>query len=268
MEEKKTPKVLIIFLILIILGLGGYIAVDKLILNKSKNDTTTVVVVDDVKLDLNAMYQISNTLTKFDKAFNDSSSKYFGYIYKIDKSLIASKFNKEAALFVSMYDDMIGTNTAQYLVGENVKKNYEKIFGKNLEYKPSNVNAGNEYNIVYNDTNGNYSYTAPTTSTVYKNGYYSQTIKTNVEEETINVTRRVFYVEYKNPNGSNDVTEAEIYANDSKSKLIGTVSLRNNVLSEKEVLAKYGSKVSEYTYTFKQNSSTDDYCFYSIEKIK
>ena len=267
MDEKKKPNILIIILLVIILGLGGYIAVDKLILSKSEDNTTTVVVIDDVQIDLNAMYQIGDTLNKFDSAFNDPDSSYFGYPYKIEKRLAASKFDNGAALFAAMHDDMTGTNTAQYLIGGNVKKNFEKIFGKNLAYKPASINAGKSYNIIYNDTNGNFSYTAPTTTTMYRNEYIAQNIKTKVEEETIMVVRRVFYVEYKNSGGA-DVTQADIYTNDTKSKLIGTISLRNNTISEKEILAKYGSKLGEYVFTFKQNNGMDDYCLYSIEKTK
>ena len=81
MREKKGPVVLIIILLIIILGLGGYIAVDKLILNKNDEEVRTVVTIDDNNIDLNALYQIGDTLTKFDNAFNDLNSNYFGYLY-------------------------------------------------------------------------------------------------------------------------------------------------------------------------------------------
>ena len=268
MEEKKTPVVLIVILVLIILGLGGYIALDKLVLNKEKEEVRTVVAIDDVNIDLDSLYQIGDTLTKFDNAYNDINSNYFGYLYKVDTRLLASKFDNGAALFVAMHDDMVGTSSAQYLIGGNVKKNFETIFGSNLAYKPSSVDAGKSFNIKYNEGNGNFTYTAPTMTNVYANKYVVKNIKTELKDDKVMITRRVFYVEYQGNEGSTDITSANIYTTHSNKQLVGTLNLRNNVLSEEEVLAKYGSKLNKYVYTFKQNSNTDDYSFYSIEKVK
>ncbi len=268
MREKKGPVVLIIILLIIILGLGGYIAVDKLILNKNDEEVRTVVTIDDNNIDLNALYQIGDTLTKFDNAFNDLNSNYFGYLYQIDQRLMASKFDNGAALFVAMHDDMVGTSSAQYLIGGNVKKEFEKIFGKNLVYKPANVAAGKSFNIIYNEGNGNFTYTAPTMSNVYASQYIAKNMKTELDDDMVKITRRVFFVEYKSSEGSSDITKVDIYTNHNKNKLVGSLNLRNNVLSEEEVLAKFASKLDKYVFTFKQNDKVDEYCFYSIEKVK
>ena len=267
MEEKKTPIILIIVFLVIILGLSGYIVVDKLFLSKTE-DAPTIVTIDDVNIDLNALYQIGNTLDEFDAAFNDPNSNYFGYLYKIDNRLMASKFDNGAALFAAMYKDMIGTSTAQYLIGGKVKNNFGKIFGKNLAYKPANVNAGKDYNIIYNAANGNFTYTAPAQKNVYGNEFVTTSIKTKLEEEMVTVTRRVFFVEYESSEGSTDITEAKIYTNSDKKHYVGTVNLRNNYLNTDEVLAKYGSRLNKYNYIFKQNNDSADYCFYAIEKVR
>lgn len=268
MEEKKTPVALIIILIIIILALGGYIAVDKFLLQKPEEEVRTVVTIDDTNIDLDALYQIGDSLNKFDKAFNDISSSYFGYLYKINTRLLASKFDNKAALFATMHSEMTGASSPQYLIGGDVKKKFEKIFGKNLAYKPVSVNAGDSYNIVYNEGNGNFTYTAPTMSKVYTNGYVVRNIKTELKDDSVMITRRVFFVDYKNSGGNTDVTKADIYTNHDKTKLIATVNLRNNTLSEEEVFAKYGSRLDKYIFTFKENNSIDDYCFFSIEKVK
>ena len=52
-----------------------------------------------------------------------------------------------------------------------------------------------------------------------------------------------------------------------KSKLIGSISLRNGIISEDEVMAKFSSSLKNYTYTFKVNSD-GDYNFYSIEETR
>ena len=266
MVEKKTPVALIVILVLIILGLGGYIAIDKLILSKRHEEVKTIMVIDDVNIDLDALYQIGNSLTKFDKAFNDYNSSYFGYLYTGENRILASKFDNGAALFAAMYDDMVGASTAQYLIGGNVKKNFERIFGKNLAYKPGAVNAGKSFNIVYNEGNGNFSYIAPTMSDVYTSKYVIRNIKTELKDDMVMITRRIFFVEYKG--SGTDITAADIYTNHKKTKLIGTLNLRNNILSEEEVFAKYGSRLDKYVFTFKQNNTSDDYCFYSIEKVR
>lgn len=264
MESKKTSIVLIIILLLIILGLGGYIAVDKLLLNK-EDEVVSVVNVDDIDFDLNALYQINDTLSKFDAAFNDPNSSYFGYLYNAGNRLMASKFDNGAALFATIYPRLTNSSS-KYVASGIVKKDFEKIFGKNLAYKPTSVNAGDKYNISYNDAMGNFTYTSPASADPYQRGYVVINRGTKLTEDSVIITRRVFYVEYQGSEGA--VTSAQIYTNANKSKLIGTINLRNNVLSEDEILAKYSSKFEEYTYTFKQNNSSADYSFYSIEKTR
>lgn len=268
MEKKnKGPIVLVILLLIIILGLAGYIVFDKLFLTKEE-DKNTVVAIEDVNIDLNALYQIGDIMGKFDRAYNDVNSSYFGYLYNTDSILYANKFDNGAALYAAMYDDIIGTSTAQYLIGGNVKYSFEKMFGKNLEYKPADVSAGKSFNIKYNEANGNFTYTAPEISDTYSNEYVVRNLKTDFQDDKVMITRRVFFVEYKKGDGSADVTQANVYTNHNKSKLIGTLNLRNNVLSVDEVIAKYGSKFDKYVYTFEKNGSSDEYCFYSIEKVR
>lgn len=265
MEDKKTPIGLIIFLLILILLLGGYIVLDKTVL--SKTDTSNKTSIDDVSIDLNVLYRIGDTLDKFDSAFNDSNSEYFGYLYKSDK-LLASKFDNGAALFATIHDDLVGTNTAQYLVGAKVKNKFEKIFGKNLTYQPTSIKAGTYYNIIYNESNSTFAYTAPTVTNVYPSEYVTINTKTKIEDDKVLVTRKTFFVEYKSNDGGTDITKANIYTNLDKNKLVGEINLRNNVLNEDEVLAKYGSRFNEYLFTFKQNTNNEDYAFYSLEKVK
>ena len=129
------------------------------------------MVIDDVNIDLNVLYQVADIMGKFDRAYNDVNSSYFGYLYNTQSNLYADKFDNGAALYAAMYDDIIGTSTAQYLIGGNVKASFEQIFGKNLAYKPADVAAGKTFNIKYNEGNGNFTYTAPELSETYSNEY-------------------------------------------------------------------------------------------------
>ena len=78
-ENKKPVIITIVLLVLVILGLSGYIIYDKLLVNKIDDEPTTVTI-GDVEIRPEAFYQIYNTLTKFDRAFNYEDSNFFGYI--------------------------------------------------------------------------------------------------------------------------------------------------------------------------------------------
>jgi len=261
MKDKKG--LLIGILLLIILAMSGYIALDKLVLEKKVvEETTKKSSNDNININLNAFYQINNTLNQFDAAFGDANSTYFGYIYKQDK-LMAEKFDKTAALYLAIHSDLTFPKTTPYLIGTKVKNRFEKIFGKQLTYTPGNIQAGNSYNITYDPNSGNYVYYYQNNRNDYSPEYLTHTISTKVKDDKIIVTRKAYYVEYAN-NGNGNAT---IYKDSDKSVKVGELALRNNVLSEKEVIDKYGSKLNTYEYTFILKTE-EDYSFYSIKKIK
>ena len=257
MENKKTI-ILIVFLVLIILGLGGYIAYD--FIKEKEEESNPITVIDKVSIDLNSLYQIGNTLNSFDNAFNNPNSKYFGYIYN-SKKILAKNFDQGAALFSAMYNDLAASNTQQVLMGIQVKSKFEKIFGKNLKYASTSIDGGN-YQITYNADNDTYSYVAPTNNNFYSTGYITKNIQTSLETDKIIVTRKIIYVEY-----DTNSSKAILYKDSSKGNKLGELSLRNGELSLNEVIAKYGSRLNTFELTFNE-SNDNDYNFYQIEKIK
>ena len=261
MENKKSYIITIVILVLLVLGLGGFIVYDKILLAKSVDQTKTMI--DDVNIDLNSLYQVGDTLNKLDLAFNSSDSTYFGYIYNT-KKLKASNFDNGAALYVTIRSDFVESNSIQYLIGGDVKAKFEKIFGKNLKYTASNVSAGGNYKIVYNTDSDTYAYIAPSTHDNYAPGYVSYNTKTKLEEDKIVVSRKVFYVEYSGSSGSSEITKATIFKDSKKQKVLGTVNLRNNILSEEEVISKYASSMNEYDFTFVLNKGND----YNLDLIE
>ena len=261
MESKKPFVITIVILVLLVLGLGGYIVYDKILLTKSKNQTKTVI--DDVSIDLNSLYQIGETLNKLDLAFNSSDSTYFGYIYKT-KKLRASNFDNGAALYATIRSDFVESNSIQYLIGGDVKSKFEKIFGKNLKYTASNVSAGGNYKIVYNTDSDTYAYIAPSAYEDYAPGYISYNTQTKLEEDKIIVSRKVFYVEYSGASGSSEITKATIFKDSQKQKMLGTVNLRNNILSVTEVISKYASGMNQYDFTFVLNKGNE----YNLDLIE
>ena len=73
--EDKKILITIIVLVLMVLGLGGFIVYDK-VLTKKEDSNPIITTIGEKQIDLNALYQIGNTLDNFDKAFNDSNSAY------------------------------------------------------------------------------------------------------------------------------------------------------------------------------------------------
>ncbi len=260
--NKKPYVTTIVILIILILGLGGYIAYDKLL--AKKEEAKVVTIVNDVKINLNAFYQISSTLEKLDTAFNNNSSNYFGYIYK-NKKLSIKNFDPNALLYASVASDLIPSNTNQSIPGNKVKGNYQKMFGTNVKYNPITIIMNDTIKINYDKVNDIYTYNIPVNTSNYKSGYITTNTKTVLEEDQIIITRKVFYVEY-NGNG-NDATKADVYTNSNKDYRLGSVSIKNGQANVYEVISKYGSRLNTFEYTFIKNSD-EDYTLYRIEKIK
>lgn len=260
--NKKPYVITIVILIILILGLGGYIAYDKLIVEKEEAKVITVV--NDVKINLNAFYQVSETLEKLDTAFNNNNSNFYGYIYK-NKKLSIKNFDSNALLYASIASELVPSNVNQSIPGNKIKGNYETMFGKNTKYNPITVIMNDTIKINYDKVNDIYTYNIPTNQNNYKSGYITTNTKTVLEEDKIIITRKVFYVEY-NGNGT-DATKADIYTNSNKDYKLGSVSIKKGQANTYEVISKYGYRLNTYEYTFIKNSD-EDYTFDKIEKIK
>ena len=256
MENKKGLIITIVILILMLLGSIGYIVYDKFIA-KTEEEKKYVTVINDVSIDVNKIYKVGDILNKFDEAFGTNDSKYFGYIYST-KIIESRDFDKNAAIYASLYSDIIRSNTEQTISNEIVKNQYEKIFGKTLKYKPSNLELGENIKVEYDDTNKIYKYTASITNNDHKSEYLARNMKTTLKDDLVIVTRKVFYVEYSKNNAS-------IYTNSSKETKVGEVTLKNGEVSLSEVTGKYGSRLNTYEVTFKLGSD-DEYNFYKIER--
>ena len=262
MRENKKPFIItIIILIIIILGLGGYIAYDYLV--KDKENEKVITVVNNVSINLNSFYQVSKTLDYFDTAFNNPGSDYYGYIYN-SKRLEARKFDSKAAMYAAIADEMIASNTKQTIPSDRVKGNLESMFGDTVKYIPETISLDSTIKVNFDKSVEMFSYTLPTKNTNYKNGYVTENIKTVLENDYIIITRKVFYIEYNDPNNASSAT---IYTNANKNNKIGTVSVKNGKVNTKELLGKYSSRLATYEYKFIKNS-LEDYTFYEINRIK
>lgn len=270
MEGKKGLVITIVVMVFLILGLGGYIAYD--IVQEKKQAESKTTKYDDKDIDLNVFFQISDTLNSFDKAFNNPKSLYIGYIY-VNKKLRAEKFNMGAAIYASMVSDMTVSNppTPYYIPEAKVKFNFNKIFGKNLNYQVDEVQSGEVYKVAYyenaTDPPVRYDYFAPIENNVYSDRYVAINYKTRLEEDKVIVNRRVCFLEFVPAANGKDYESVKIYTNHKKTEYIGTMELINGNYNENAILAKFGSKLARYDYTFVPEKG-NEYSFYSIEKVK
>lgn len=262
MDDRKSMTVIVV-LVLLVLGLGGFLVYDKVILPRQKENNETTL--NNVSIDLNAFYEIGEILDRMDRAFHPSDSNYVGYLYKSSKKK-ASEFEADAAIFASIRKDLRGTQEVLFLPEGQIKKNFEKIFGNNLKYVPSNVLSG-EYRVDYNKDNSYYAYLAPTKVSAFQPQYMARNMKTVLEEDKVLVTRKVFYVEYTDLNAVGIPAKANIHYDSSKGILVGSLNLKNGVVDTYEVVSKFGSKLKTYQYTF-QDKGDNEYRFEMIESVK
>lgn len=263
MEDRRVVA-LIVIMGIVIVGLGGYIAYEKFFV---KDDNNSKTVIDNVSVDLNYFYQIGETLERLDSAFNDEHSIYYGYAYN-QKKMEVSSMDSALALYTTIQKDMVGSATERFLIGADVRQEFENIYGKSLTYSPDSLELGTGYSVYYEPITQNFSYVAPIANNIYRSGYKPINIKTVLTEDSVIITRKVFYVEYGgNSEGGVDMTKAFIYKSPDKNSLIGEVQLKNGIINLKEVIGKFGSKINTYEYTFKLEKD-DTYSFYSIELKK
>lgn len=264
MDNKKSFVIIIIIMSIIIIGLGAYVVTD--IVKEKEEQEKKTSIINETVIDLNAFYQVSDTLRRFDEAFNPYNSNYLGYIYD-NKRIYASKFDSGAAIYASIFSDLIDNGAILNIPEAKIKGNFERIFGKNLGYTITDVQIKNSdlYVFYYDVGNNRMDYKVAPKTDIYTPGYIAMNIKTILEEDTIKITRKVFYGEYT---GENEVmTKIVMYKDATKQKKIGELKLKNGAINQAEIIAKYGSKINTYVYTFKHNKD-DDYSFYLIEKGK
>ena len=252
--DKRPYIAIIVVLALVSLGLGGFLIYDKFI--NLEDDTETII--DSVSVNLNVLYQVHDTLNKFDEAFNKTDSNYFEYLYK-ERTLDAKKMDNKTALFAAIKSDLIKTGVDSTTLAGVAKNNFKKMYGDELKYDPTSIDGGANYKLNYDSTTKKFTYKIPASVNNRANEYIAKETKTKIEEGKIIVTRKIFFVEYSG-------LGANIYNEKGKRK-VGEVNLDNDEVNPDEVIAKYGSKLNTYEYTFVENKK-DNYTFYRIEKTR
>ncbi len=262
MDDQRKVIAIISILVFIILGLGGYIVYDKFF--TKKEEETKLTQINNNSINLNAFYQIEDTLNKLDLAFNDPDSPYFAYPY-LPKKVEASKFDMGAALYLCMRSRMQQINQLQYTPEEIVKADFQRIFGNNLEYSIAEIKKSDNFKTEYSAGMQSYAYFAPIDVNMYSPEYIAINSKTKLEDDKVVITRKIVYVEYEMAPGTALASTINLYTDNTKKKSLGKMYLKNGTINKKELLAKHGSKLQTFNYTFKEKTE-EDYSLFLIKK--
>ena len=265
MDNKKGNIVIIIILILLVLGLEGFIIYDKII-NKAEEKNEKLTKINDVEINLNVLYNIRDKMQLLDYAFDNPQSPYFGTLNNI-KKIEASKIDIGLALYLSLLPEMKENKILAYVPEEIIKNNFKKLFNDQLTYNVSVINANNFYAFDYNQSTGLYAYYTNLSFDRNLAKYISLNEKTEIKSDEIIVTQKKVFIEYTNISPKSLATSINLYYDNSKAKNIGKLTLKNGIISEKELLSKFGSKMKTYQYTFKEKNETE-YYLQKIETIK
>ena len=263
--ENKKGNIIIIILILLVLGLGSFIVYDKII-NKPKEKNEKLTKIDDIEINLNALYNVRDKMQLMDYTFDNSQSPYFGALNNI-KKIEASKIDIGLALYLSLLPEMKENKILAYVPEEIIKNNFKKLFNDQLTYNVSVINANNFYAFDYNQSTGLYAYYTNLSFDRNLAKYISLNEKTEIKNDEIIITQKKVFIEYTNISPKSLATSINLYYDNSKAKNIGKLTLKNGIISEKELLSKFGSKMKTYQYTFKEKNETE-YYLQKIETIK
>ena len=193
----KKVIITIVILVLLVIGLGGYIAYDKIYLNYF-NEESAKTTINEVTLDVNDLFEVGKVLEKLDNAYGDNNSTYFGYLYDLKKRVNkVSELGKDELTYAAIHDEIIFSGTEQKLPAAKVKNNMNEMFGSNTKYNEATITAGTSYIFNYDDVTKSYIYAIPAPTTIYSPTYIVRNISTSVEDGKIIITRKAFYVEYE-----------------------------------------------------------------------
>ena len=262
MENKKFIIAIVVLSILLAASIG-FIGYDKFF---KKQDESIKTVINGMEIDLNVFHKIGDILNNLDTAFNDSTNKYFGFIYG-NRNVMIEKIDPKIAAYASMYKEIRKTGTNQNISSNLVKNNLNNMFGKYVTYKPDSIDWTEGAQILYDKDKEVYSHQLQFVNPIKNPSYFTAEISTAIGHEEVIIKRKSYYVEYELDASGTNRTKASVYTDKDKKTLITTMSLKNGAINEKEIIAKYSSKLNTYVYTFKEYNDID-YVLYSIEKVR
>ena len=260
----KDKRNIVIFVLIIVIACLIGILISNNISKQNKVDKDKKI--KNINFNLDGFYQIGEDLKLFDIAFNDSYSNYFGYLYNSD-SLDTKDFDIKAALYVSLYKEL--RHDGEYINIESsvVKENFHKIFGDYLKYQPMSFDAGRVFQFNYNEGSDSYEFSSPGVGGVFFPEIHLMNVSSMATNNSVEVVRKMFYLEYVSNNSGTDITKVDIYKNIDKKDKVGTMNINEKGVDEKKIFKKYGDKLDNYRFRFTKDS-IGNYYFEHIEKEK
>lgn len=277
MEGKKSSGILVVILVLVVIALSGYIAYDKLLVktdNSNKDNAKYEKVVEITNKDSILFYQglIDNMFYNLDQNIEQ------GVIFSSDKVLLSDLTLEQKLKLAYQNVDYRNCVLTRYDGTEDVsencmKKAYNKLFNsgyKSGDFKTDLLDVKydskitNEYKYIVKKTPtdfvGEYEKMYHTNNSVKKYALGKVVIEENVyfvkfTTEDIGKMRATFYTDASLKTELKDIPSF-VYNTDAADS------------SFENYIEKYKEYAPKYKVTFKLNEETDEYNFYSSERIK
>lgn len=278
MEKKKNKGLicLVVILIVLVLGLSGYIVFDKVFSSeKQDKDTTNKKTESAINKEaepetLSIEDEIVEKLMEAPHYFigDDYLDTYYdGVLYDQDYNVenIPDKIKILMGITASgikIVDNKdIQANQKIVLKASKVREQVESIFGKNVKYTDQDVdNYGiNKGIFKYDQKNDEYYYIVTTGSIFFTPKYKTLIVDAKKYDDRIEITEKVARLEYDvQPSGDYKIN---ILKKKNDTDLIDTIKEEDNFSFD-----NYKNKLNSYKYTF--NKDGNNYYFYSVELEK
>lgn len=277
--EKKSNKgliCLVIILIVLVLGLGGYIVYDK-VLNvekesnkeqeKQNENKTEDILSEEEKEQLNEKMQI---IMEMDDEFD---TPHFGYYYEEEQFLTSEMGNQEKIFLAlrSLEPERINIpyheeeNAPLIFTEEEVDKALKKIFGSKVVYKHEYSHRRFE-GILRKYNSDKKQYEVNNTEVGSRFGVQTEYLITDYKKENneakLSVKAAIILSDFNEKGTSSIYNPTHELGSDSKDDLV----VANIKWEDSSSLETYADKLDTYIFTFKQEE--DNYYFYSVELEK
>lgn len=275
MVEKKSLKIGNIILIIIVLGLSGYIIYDKFVnkdikqpVNSEQNEVETKDVTKELDInslavkDLYNQVDVFNDLSSYDENYNKN---YFGYFFRKDETLVK---DIPDPLKVMIGIKNVSPNDADlryyndFEISEDVvKESIQKIFG-NIQYQnvdtPSYIcSSGHKYN------SSSHKYSNSLTACGFEcyEGLLIETVIVKAEEvnDDLNIYVKPEFSKTINTCDSEKTCSKEIYSD---------INIQNKVASvdcNQKNNDSYIEKLDTYKFMYKKDGIS--YYFQGVQKV-
>lgn len=267
-SDIKKYKVLIILLIVLILisVLAQALRVYSEYLEETQDTKISTIHSETLALDDEEVKKLYATVSMF-KYVN--AGNFMGYFYEIPGATVDS-IPDEVKVYMGLSLENVKKhlkNNTLTIKKEEVRKNVESIFGKDIKYKDKSLGSDNLCYLslaTFNNKENRYeveNYNQCHSS--YESYYGTKLVDAQKYSNRIELTEKVYYGEYEE---ENDKMQFNIYKQAdkaTKNNLIATVDTIN--LNESRIIEEYEDLLNSYKYTFYLEKGK--YYLNSVERI-